>query len=218
MRLFELITHTRTRNPTAMDPVERSEPEMFSMADKQPGTFSFIRNDDDDPHMVRKYNKTAYHSKQDGFVVYAEFVNKYKLWDSSVHFPRIYNTNDDPDRDGSRYDWQMEKLIEWRDISAKEFLALYNRYFIAPVSREDLPSQMLVDDIINELLEALHPKSDPADVVKDEGLLSALKSLKVIRDTAGFSEFDLHINNIMYRRTAVGLQLVFSDPFGFSPS
>ena len=45
----------------------------------------------------------------------------------------------------------------------------------------------------------------------------ALSWLEAIKDYYGFNMYDIHKDNIMFRRTPVGMQLVFNDPFGYFP-
>lgn len=215
MRLFELITHTST---VGDDNEDLGDLESQALNDPDDSSFSFVVPDED-PHMVKKYNKSYDASYKDGFVMYAEYVVEYKLWDESVNFPRIYNTNATPsDREvGSRYDWRIERLIPWTEVSKEEFKAMVERYFVGPiVSRFGTgeTERVLADGITIMLKRLLEGSSEIS--ARDEGLSVALSWLGSIKKYYNFNGYDIHKDNIMYRRTPVGLQLVFNDPFGFA--
>jgi hypothetical protein len=224
MRLSEIIQHKRTVSEPPIDDDMRADPADHGLGNKgDDASFSFV-TPADDPHEVRKYNRTPDNSLQDGFVLYAKYVVKHKLWDN-VHFPKIYVTNQAASHgDEEFYDWTMERLTWWKDISEEEYLAMIDRYFSIPVAEllrskgDDLSygEQFRFAQGISDILRAMLRGDMAVDVIDDE-LLDALRHLVAIKEEIGFKLYDLHRFNIMYRRTPVGTQLVFSDPFGYGP-
>jgi hypothetical protein len=217
MRLFEIIQHKSTISEPPIDDEMRADPVKHGILDKHNGaSFSFV-TPGDDPHEVRKYHKTSRGGVRDGFVLYAEYIVRHKLWDN-VHFPRIYVTNVAASHIDEFYDWTMERLTPWHEITEEEYLAMAGRYFSGPGVTEIVNStsdEEFVDNMCRALLTALWG-SHRITVIDDE-LDSAIVRLRQIKGAVGFDDYDLHMENIMFRRTPVGTQLVFSDPFGFLP-
>lgn len=183
------------------------------------GSQSVVMTDPDDPHMVKKFSRSPGSTKSDGFVRYAEIVAQEKLWENP-HFPRIYQTNTNVDRNRlAMKDWQIEKLNKAADIPFSELGNLAIRYFSDGIKAElrelrryggeqterysRKASSLMVDVIKGE-----HPDI----TITDEVLAGAVKTLFELSKHPKLY-FDLHGGNVMYRRTAVGIQLVFMDPF-----
>lgn len=215
MRLFEIITHTKTSEPRGLSDEERLEPKKHGLVGVDDSNFSFVQSDED-PHMVRKYNKSEEASRQDGFAKYVEFIVRFKLWDNNVHFPRVYNTNvvQGGDYGDPVYDWTIEKLLDWDAVSVAEYDYMNQRYFGESVNDEP---RLLIQDMASRILNALRGDTVMSNEVRDPDLITAMEVLKQIKDYAGFVGYDIHKDNIMFRRTPVGMQLVFNDPFGFAP-
>lgn len=228
MRLFEIIKHTYTqdRREFAPDERERDSGESGEEGSTKPtsdgdelesGSFSFVKPDVD-PHMIRKYHKRDHYAETDGFVLYAEYLASKELWNKNIHFPRVYNTNQDPGY-GDAHDWLIEVLVPWNYVSEKEYQAMFRRYFTG----EGVERRMILD---NTALYAVAMSTMISTVcgeyglnediqVKDEELAEAIRLLTEFADSSS-AELDLHKNNIMYRRTSVGMQVVLSDPFGYT--
>lgn len=218
MKLIE-ITSTITNKPTNLDMDDRNKPKRHGVGDDDIGHFSFVKPDEDDPHMIRKYHRRA-DIIDDAFNYYVEELRKRKLWNKNIHFPRIYNTNI---HQGYK-DWEIEKLIKLSDASKTEYRALIKRYF----SGEDVDAGLYrATDKMNYMQIFLNfivrytgdgdGDGDEGFQVVDEELKKALNILvEIKRNVPEITHFDWGLDNIMFRRTSVGLQVVFTDPFGFA--
>jgi hypothetical protein len=200
--------------------VDRSGPKV--------GLYSVVIKSVDDPHMVRKFHiKTDPSGREgegelwkvnDGFVVYAALLIKLKI--DNVHFPRIYETN--IHEGGSRVfrDWTMEALLEWNEVRHEELKELFHRYF----EGEEIDNLMHEWDAnspadLAGIMAAATYHNDRSNVdirIKDDEYRKAIDILHIIKSKGQFTRFDGGMSNLMFRRTSVGLQAVFSDPFSIT--
>lgn len=174
----------------------------------------------DDPHVVTKQqlNKSdPYGELVDLFDEYAEMISEKRLWEF-IHFPRVYKTKRKHNSQGqTRYEWEMERLIPVKTIEHDEIVRLSNRYFKSS-ALEDLEEE---EFHISEFVFQLEMMAELNDVksIKDETLAKSISILNVIFNSLQRKHaphtvtMDLHSENIMFRRTQNGLQVVFSDPF-----
>lgn len=222
MRLFEIIEPTYTRDKRPYSLSQRAD-HYSRIPDEEiigVGGSSFVTPHEDDPHMVRKYHKKRIEMQKDGFTWYAVLVTKYHLWDN-VHFPRIYVTNDvEHEKLGPIRDWTIEKLLNSGEIRQSEMKHLFARYFSGKyvdkmLSYKDMFSSIQYSHFIALCIrQVIFENTDGFQVkIEDEELARAINTLRELKSEMGNSKFDLEGDNILYRRTAQGLQLVFMDPF-----
>lgn len=214
MKLVE-ITSTITKKPTNLDMDNRDQPHHHGISMDDTGYFSFVKPDEEDPHMIRKYHRRP-DDEEDAFDYYVEELRKRKLWNKNIHFPRIYNTNV---HQGYK-DWTIEKLINTDDVSNTEYRALIKRYFSGANVDSGLIAAASTKEYIPLLLRFIRKYTSyeaESFEVEDEELSKALDILRdMVIDVPEIDDFDWGFDNIMFRRTSVGLQLVFTDPFGFT--
>jgi len=221
MKLSE-ITTKHTRKHREFDPKERGHPEEYGLSN-DPGHFSFVKHDEDEPHMITKYHRRP-DEMGDAFVSYAKLLKKKKIWNKNIHFPRIYVTNDDKDAEGRVFrDWTMEKLVSWKNVSEEELRELISRYFRGPeinrfLSGKFTPLLEYAEQIPLYCISYFWNKNHGRFIVNNDEFKWALDFLKdIVNGEYGYiGSLDLHADNVMYRRTPVGVQLVFTDPFGFA--
>lgn len=176
------------------------------------GSFSVARHDKSDPHMVnkRQYDPgTEIGTVNDVFDLYATVVVKEQLWDM-VHFPRIYKIKKITDSTGkSVHRWKMEKLIPLDSVSVEELQHLFRRYF---ATMPNSTSPHYISRHIKEVIQYGWVRS-----IKDDTFKAACEKLieifTEIQKTNDAVFIDLHSNNLMVRRSHLGIDVVFSDPF-----
>lgn len=183
------------------------------------GTFSRARSGND-PHVIKKQQMNKYdssHSLVDLFDEYAEIISKGRLWEY-IHFPRVYATKRKTDQDGNTlHDWEMERLIPSTSIDSEELKRLSQRYFVPDVVKELGEEHFHVGEFAYQLEAIIETNS--INLVKDVTLAKAVTILHKIfkhlekKSKAHHVNMDMHEDNIMFRRTQNGLQVVFSDPF-----
>lgn len=175
------------------------------------GTFSIASTDPSDPHLIKKRQYIYGGGMQDAFDLYANEIVKNKLWDN-IHFPRIYSIKSIEDRTGKKlHKWKIEKLHPLRSLNAKELKYLATRTFNQSVA-ENVDSWW---DFTIHFSSAIrgHYFND----IKDQELAQALELIADMYEK--FSKeyprmrLDLHEENMMARRTNLGVQLVITDPF-----
>jgi hypothetical protein len=178
------------------------------------GTFSAAFDDNDDPHMINKIQvKKHRHGWTDVFGPYAAIVVRDKLW-NMVHFPRIYEIDHVND---SVVKWKMEKLLTMDQIRPDEFAQTMRRYFMEDDAENTIDSPHNLFYLFRSMVEM---GADKSDIIKDATLIKATQKIHDVYnelrsdpDVEPTVAIDLHAGNVMYRRTHVGLELVFSDPF-----
>lgn len=179
------------------------------------GTFSVVHDNPEDPHTVKKSQiiRGDYDKLEDSFDSYARIVMKHKLWDK-IHFPRIYSSKLILDKDGRKqYHWDIEKLVELTSLSEDEINDLAHHYF----SEGEAPSAKSNPWVLSHMIAKCITSKSYRTRLDDEQLIEACdimqRMLEHLKKRNQSVRLDLHAQNIMVRRTPVGPQLVFTDPF-----
>lgn len=159
------------------------------------------------PFTVKKSNyfPTYNIERADPYLYYIKAVVKYKMAESNPFFPRVYDILYLTDkRREQRYRIELEKLEHYDDFTDDELTSLTKRLF----SSKDILTFSSWDDgtpikILIELIENYNPI--------DKKLTEALSFIDNLKLETNF-QYDWHENNIMFRRTGFGPQLVITDP------
>lgn len=182
--------------------------------------FSKVKDIKNEPHMVRKYNHRpmdpAAHKLRsvDGFNYFIEQIIERGETDN-IHFPRVYAMKkivDDYKQHIHTYD--VEKLIPSSAVTREELLKVCEESFGKDDDALDYSKESLEDIISGKVIYAL--EHNDYDDIESESLLEALHILRdIVKSAINLKrghKLDLHVQNIMYRRTPVGTQLVINDP------
>jgi len=197
---------------------EKNDPKVLGS-----GNFSKVRTTSD-PHLVKKSSvetTTGNPEKDDSYWDFIDFLLKNKLWENP-YFPRVYKkTSMHGKEDTSHHSVVMEKLEPISNAEHDDLLAIIRKSFNEK-GREEIKNRYseergykLPDSIAKILDDAVHRGN--LSFIKDEQLEKALKILNLYAKHSKVG-VDIHSENIMVRRTPVGLQLVISDPFSFKLS
>ena len=176
------------------------------------GRYSTVRNDPKDPHMVTKKTKydkeeTQYHNKD----LYPQFIEALINSDQKMnpYFPRVYGMKAYTDKSGNKlHKFNMEKLNDLSELSKEEF-------------------DHVLDLIMDENIKKAYHISGPGylawfivEAIKSSSVRKEIKDRNLYNALSFLSKFlkkqwhlDLHANNMMFRRTPYGAQLVITDPF-----
>lgn len=185
------------------------------------GTQARVKNDPMDPHMVKKHNTRPYnatHGKgNDGFNIFIDYLITNDLTDN-IHFPKVYNIKTITDRDGSFiHTYTMEKLVEFSAVGADQIVS-YMDNNLNPDLIGTMPEWIVDEDAKLRWLEPRIERvidravSLNADVASTETLSEAFNIVyKASRELN--IDSDLHIGNMMWRRSSTGLTLIINDPF-----
>jgi hypothetical protein len=176
------------------------------------GRYSIVRKDPKDPHMVSKRQKIDtsgenYHQKD----LYPEFVKALVNSDQKMnpYFPRIYGVNKYTDKQGvTLHKFNMEQLNSMHTISKEELQHVLDLIIDEGIQRAwGIDTDMMLAYFLSEAIK----KSSVRKLVKDRNLYNALVFLsKFLKKNW---HLDLHADNMMFRRTPYGPQLVITDPF-----
>jgi hypothetical protein len=216
MKLNEIIKTSYTTRPYSLE----YDDEFETPGDEDSGHFSYIKRPKSNPHVVIKKNKDTLEHTRDGFILYVKELKRRRIWEKNIHFPRVYNTTDIKTRYGDNVrSWEIEKLIPLYECSKEELTSILYRYFhfsndMKNKSNPDIDRMhrdSIIDEIINNIKSSIKP---PYRWVTDDEFKEAILILRDISKNIKAS-LDIHSDNIMARRTSTGIQLVFSDPFGF---
>lgn len=179
------------------------------------GVFSVVNSDKNDPHTVNKTQlvRPDKVGDKDSFESFAKIVIKHKLWDK-IHFPRIYAQKLTTDKGGrTQYKWKIERLVPLYDMSKKEFEFMAEKYFVPDVADRAKSDAMIFAKAVRDMVryEAMEK------YIEDEQFLEAVqitrKMFEFLNGKRPRVRLDLHVNNMMVRRTPYGPQLVITDPF-----
>lgn len=176
------------------------------------GRYSTVRNDPKDPHMVIKKtkfdkDKTAYHNKD----VYPQFIEALINSDQKMnpYFPRVYGMKSYNDKsDDKLHKFNIERLEDLRQLSAEEM-----DHIIGLIMDDDVRKAWKIDNermLAWFICEAIK-KNSVRKEIKDRNLYNALTFLSKFLKKNWY--LDLHSENMMFRRTPYGPQLVITDPF-----
>lgn len=180
------------------------------------GNWARVAPSKKDPHMVVK-NSTIPSRKPDNYNKYIQELIKRDLIDTNPHFPRVYNVKKITDNLGQEvYKYVMEKLIPWDQLSLEEMQTLADRILAKPPtiprSYTDKEEWNYLYDRISAAFED-ESKGDDSKI-KQKSIKYAIKELIDIGRSWGLEwPNDVGGNNIMFRRTPIGVQPVITDPF-----
>lgn len=180
------------------------------------GFYSKVVDDKEDPHFVKKYNHRFDNSRiHDGFVIYAEAIIRYKLYDNPF-FPRIYKHNKTHDSHGKvLHSYQIERLYPLKQLSLEEIKFLYSQLFndgeniIEEVGGSSATLDTLISVMVNIISDSIRAT---ARDIKNPDLLNAVNIISSIVNACSECFLDLCANNVMFRRSPYGVQLVITDP------
>lgn len=182
------------------------------------GAYSVVTNDRSDPHMVRKYGhkplKPDAPIKRDGFEVFIQYLMDHDEMDN-IHFPKVYTNKKITDTTGAHINkFQVERLVPGSALSIQERAFIEEQNF-EPNVLSAFDDSEIIDGMAacveNGVVNAARGKR----TIKSESLLEACRIVReAIKATPG-SRTDIHQDNIMFRRTPYGVQLVLNDPITF---
>jgi hypothetical protein len=199
---------------------------------RQTTSFSKGREHKTDPHMFQKYGHTPLRPGHvDGYDVFIRYLIDHDI--DNPHFPRVYNVKRITDKQGrhiTKYD--VEKLLPYQKLSPEELIRVMQHTF-----ELDYNEKLLLNDTIEDMRhDERYGSSIRKTKEKQEVLARQMSGLLDINDTSNIrldslkeavemilkiqKEMelmeDLHLDNIMYRRTGQGIQFVLNDPFSYS--
>jgi len=186
-----------------------------------------------DPHTIlrKTHFKTPKQHRDDPSYSYLKYVKDNELADNNIHFPRIYSSgvskypiHDRKDNNikDIRLVLEIEKLIPIRALSLREARGIVehlvtdeilHHYTTLRVNRA-----LAIWDDVDSIFVLLCRHIETAltrnelDQFKSNEFIEACKILQSIKNKIG-AKYDLHLSNIMARRTPHGIQIVFTDPF-----
>jgi hypothetical protein len=181
------------------------------------GHYANVRKHKGDPHLVVKSQHSYVDEKElklDSYYQYLNFIRYHKIADKNIHFPRTYKKQLYAKDNKKNYTLEIEKLEHLTDLNIKELSAIFNKDFVDVGDVESIKDYKKVPDIIKYTLN-----SGNMDKIRSTTLKTSCMILRKIAKKLKKSTYDIHISNIMFRRTPHGPQLVFTDPFSnFSAS
>lgn len=176
------------------------------------GVYSKGRTSIRDPFMFTKlsvYPRSIDYLEDDAYFNYVQAIRPYIA--SNPYFPRVYIVKLEKDERGLiRPKYQMEKLLSRLDLgdndTADSLLESINQRIFTKSScghRGD-PERLfyLIPDAL--ITGSYRCITDPL-------LKEALKIIRSVKKSGQFT-YDLHANNILFRRTAQGIWPVLTDP------
>ncbi len=204
--LMEAQFQTNIRDVKAISPLRNKYSPKIAGLPK--GSFSVVKPDSSDPHMVKKFSKAARSESDEGFKAFVMFLHN-NGFNDNIHMPRVYDVKTVRGKDGIAIDsYRLEKLIPFEAVSKEELLAYTDLIGVETPDADVMTAEMIGHMLAGEISDVVRNASSP---FKLETLNQACHIVnRAIRATGGAA--DIYLDNLMFRRTPQGLQLVFSDP------
>lgn len=185
------------------------------------GNFSKVRSTRD-PHVVKKSSISTTRGNPELDDAYWDFVNlvlKNKLWENP-YFPRFYRkTSIQGEKDTSHHSVEMERLESIEKAPNEDLIPMIRkalnkkgREYVKAKAEEVGGKGALIFAFSTVINSAVYDGN--LSLIGDDELAKALKILNLYAKNSSV-KIDIHEENIMARRTPVGLQLVITDPFSF---
>ncbi len=199
------------------------------------GAFATAYRHKKNPYDVTKGSKAS--KEPDGFKSFFDALSKNEDAQSNPYFPRFRSMSSyHGQNDRQSYIARMEPLEQYVALSGKERQMLVNKLFgehgidiinhyfeeenrnIPWRGKDPTKEQFQGEKLAFAVQNSLENDTWADELrwqIEDKKFLQAIEFLQ---DAAKKYDFDLdmHYNNLMVRRTSVGPQLVFNDPFGAS--
>ena len=210
MRIQEIIEPEvnvkQQAKPFDMDKLNKAAEKQWRNPEK--GKFSKGKENSKDPFMFDKTSLLPSELEDDAYYNYIMAAKPYMK--SNPYFPRVYDITLTKDPSGKIIPkYSIEKLRELEygpddegNLPALETNdALLDKIFFDPPKYANISHEIrkvaLTGDFSN---------------VKDEMLIKALKLIQKVKESNPKFNYDLNINNIMYRVGPMGPQIVLTDP------
>lgn len=225
--LLEELINTRTKEYNLKNPIGKIK-EPKNVLGK--GTASVVFNDKNDPHMVNKKSHEVNFNKgsegfsmgrYDGFRDYAKFIIDNKLADKNPWFPRIYEMKNFSHTDSGQnvQKYKIEKLIGLQNLTQQEIDFLYKKLFsIETDDDHDYSNKMEDLEILVNYISIGFTRGESyleyaRDItIEDNTLSQAIDYVMKFKNQYKISLDDWTLDNLMFRRTSYGPQIVIVDP------
>lgn len=180
------------------------------------GTFASAYHDPkQSPHEVRKVSKEMHERKIDGFYYYIKELENNPDNDNP-YYPRfsaikIYKKPEVKPKTWSTgayvtYSAQMEKLYNIRELKASE-----KQYILSKLHGESTIDQT---DHNKSIVSIVRDQMHGDGKATDPHFIRAIEFINKVASEHSYLA-DIHDDNIMFRRTPYGPQLVITDPLGY---
>lgn len=196
------------------------------------GAFASAYRHKDNPYDVVKGTKAR--NIPDGFKAFFDAISKDENAQSNPYFPRFRSMNTFQGDEKQTYIARMEPLEKYQNLSEKEREMLVNKIFNEhgmdvinhyweeetrdrqnPRGRDQHFAGEKFAWAIRAALENDTWGDELRWTIEDKKFLQAIEFLQETAEKTKY-DLDMHFNNLMVRRTSIGPQLVFNDPFGES--
>ena len=203
--------HGSDESPQDYDP--EYEPGVMKKGAKHLGTghFSSVYTDPKKiPHDVRKVSRARGFREIDGFYHYMVELSEWPD-NGNPYFPRFRAIKIYHGPEGQVvYSAQMEKLLPAKS-GKSEREALFRKIF-GDENAESYARRHTLTDVLEAVINGY---GNLKDKVIDKDLIAAAAFINRV-STKHNAGVDVHAENIMFRRSRYGLQLVITDPLSFS--
>jgi hypothetical protein len=170
---------------------------------------------EDDPHEVSKRARTG-RPTPDGQAMYFKTIIENGMSGTNICVPRIYDYHQIRDPNGDiKYEFSTERLINYKHIYKDELLACVHAV-LSPTTRRLVKNldERDADYIMHFTALRLTNMAFTGETTSElPDMNEALRVVHELDQLRGYN-IDIHEENIMFRRTSVGLQLVLNDPIG----
>ncbi len=187
------------------------------------GAFASTYSHEDRPHDIRRVTKQQL--LPDGYRKYHEELQKHDDKDNP-YFPQFSEGTTYRKGNRSVLSVQTQRLRRLHELTKEETESVLERWFgknfhdivwnkilhfgpwSAETSHKEGWGAPVITGVLRRIVEDIHVR----DHVKDKELNRALDFIKYKVVGPGPPDFDLGTNNIMYKRSRYGIQIVLTDP------
>lgn len=171
--------------------------------------------DNDEWSINRLSSRERLNTSLDAFMLYALLLKKYNLAESNPFFPRIYDIKiyyDNENKKSLKYN--IEKLEDLHRLSWEDVRIIYQNIFQKDYElkspRDFSLKEAEIGFIVDQIGYRIDNRGQPT-LIKNKKLIEACDFIKKIMIKYK-RQNDITEQNIMFRRTARGAQLVITDP------
>ncbi len=202
----------RGQAPLSSSPHRDSDPNVKVLGR---GSFSTAYVHKDAPQDVTKGSRPQ--STPDGYEIFFRSLAADKNVQTNPYFPHFRNINTFSTKDSGEpetsYMVKIERLWSLYDLEEGEEDMLLNKMFTRR-AHDYFGKAMTIDSMIDNIISDMKKIND--EWIKDPHLLEALLFIRTLAAKYNYHIDLLTSNNIMFRRTSVGPQVVINDPLGWS--
>jgi len=182
------------------------------------GAFGSVFIEPGDVEKVKKISKLGDNKwNSDGYFAYIDAIRRLaKQAKMNPYLPQIYNVKAFQTKNNKRYlEVTMEKLYSYQNLNTEEVISVLEKITQTQLEREKFKKKDLIDIVDVFIQNPLKTKVKVRNKTIEITDSNFQKAAILIHRLTPYFDQDIHDQNIMFRRTSTGVQLVLTDPLSW---